>query len=576
MNSDRRSLLIALLIAGALWVGSTWSAGFSLDDHELLFRNPVIEGKLPWSAVFDRDYWHHQSPAGHWRPLVGANFRIERALFGEWAGGYHLTAVLAHLIVMAMAWSITTRLWPRPARITASGRDPLLGGLLLLAVHPSLADAVAWISGKTSAMSAIGGLLGAAWLCSLEGREKTGDTRADESQRSAQPSRFFVASLASFIGLALALMGKEDGLIFAPVYLLIALRHSRKRALSTLVGSATAIAAWLLARHAALGVAFPTAPYALLDDISLLERVSVGAVSFVNSAVLMLLPLPHSPTITAETLRAESLDARAWIVIGGTLLLIIIACVRVLRRHSKPTRGSILPSLSLLLLIAAWLPHLQLIPSAELFAPRFLYLPLILGIPFFGQLASRVPKSIGVMLLGILLPLSWQQAQTYHSRVSYWEQVLRFDSNDARAYNALGSICMEGDEPDRAQEHFERALEIRPRYARALVNLGCLHMELERPFLAEDALLQATRLQPGNAKAWGNLGVLYLRQRMFEEAELVYKQAVQKAPGIAALWRGLGRAQQELEQLEAARAAFTRAIELDPSDRVSREALQSL
>ena len=48
-----------------------------MDDQELLFGNPVVDGSLPLSAAFDRDYFHHLGDAGQWRPLASLSLRLE-------------------------------------------------------------------------------------------------------------------------------------------------------------------------------------------------------------------------------------------------------------------------------------------------------------------------------------------------------------------------------------------------------------------------------------------------------------------------------------------------------------------
>ena len=599
MPSERRSLCLLLLATALLWAGSTWRCGFSLDDREVLFGNPVVEGELPWRAVFDRDYWQHQGPAGHWRPLATSSLRIERALFGEWARGYHLSNAAAHMAVLALAWLCARRLWPRELRGARRGRDPLWLGLCVLAWHPALADSVAWISGRTSSLSALAGLAGAFWLLRLaphhEPARATNSCLPEADAPTRRASELWLLP-ASFAGLALALMAKEDGLIFAPLYVAIGLSRSRRGAWLAGAGSALALAAWLGARAWALGGWLPAAPYAPLELVPLSERATVGLRSLAQLLRLAFWPAPHSPARSVEALRAPAgLDAQALLALVLAALGALWAANRLWRRArgaaqpiddgppppaappapAAPGSSAVLP-LSMALVLAAWLPHAQWIPSGELFAPRFLYLPLLFGLPLVGSLLARAPRPLVWLALGALWSLSWQQAAVYQSKSSYWERVARFEPEDARAQDALGNARMQAGELERARRHFERALELRPRYARAWVNLGNLHMAAGRDLEAEACLRRAVELQPRSAKAWGNLGVLYLRAELFEPARAAYREALDDSPGMAALWRGLARAEHGLGAREREREALARALALDPGDSWCRAALAEL
>ena len=139
-----------LLLTLVAWAGSIVRGGFSYDDREVLFGNPVVEGEVPWTRAFTQDYWHHSGPVGHYRPLATLSLRLDRGLWGELARGYHATNVLLHLAVVAAAGVLAMR---------AAGPWPWLG-LMVFALHPVLADSVAWLSGRTSMVSALGGLLG--------------------------------------------------------------------------------------------------------------------------------------------------------------------------------------------------------------------------------------------------------------------------------------------------------------------------------------------------------------------------------------------------------------------------------
>ena len=103
-----------------------------------------------------------------------------------------------------------------------------------------LADSVAWISGRTSMVSALGGT--AALLAA-----------------AAAPGWIGVAAGVALALLA-GLLGKEDAVVFLPAALLIGWSRSPRRVLAVACGGALAVGAALALRGQALGSMLPSAP----------------------------------------------------------------------------------------------------------------------------------------------------------------------------------------------------------------------------------------------------------------------------------------------------------------------------
>ena len=460
-------LLLALLTALA-WGGSLVRGGFAYDDREVLFGNPVVEGELPWSAVFDRDYWHHISAAGHWRPLATLSLRVDRGFWGDDPLGYHATNLLLHMLVVALAAFVL-------GRLVRNRQVPLPWfGLALFAVHPLLADSVAWISGRTSMLSALGGLLGASMIVAGTGAGR----RAEAGMRVR-------CLFGGLLGVGLALMGKEDGLAFTAVLPLIAaggsgaVRHSAL----TLLGGLAAVGAWLLARKAALGVALPVAPHAPLADVALFERLSISAAAWSEGLAAALLPLIDlPPSLTVQDVEGPALWPR--LALLAVLMAVALGVALSMARPGRcPPSARLLALASLVSVTAAIAPLTQLVPSGELFAPRFLYLPLLFGAPAVAALArALVPRAslrpIGAtaVILGCIV-LSWGASGRYADRRSFWRAHLPRHAGDARVWNALGNAAREGGDSVEARESWERAVELDPDYSRPRVNLGTLALQ---------------------------------------------------------------------------------------------------
>jgi tetratricopeptide (TPR) repeat protein len=544
---------LALLIALAAWVPSIWRAGFSYDDREAVEGNPVVEGGASALEAFRRDYWDHLAPAGHYRPLASLSLRFDRAREGlDDARPWHATNVALHGAVVALAGLVLLAL-------AGGARTPWIG-LGLFAAHPALADSVAWISGRTSMLSGLGGLLGALAVVALA-------ARAGALARAG-----LVAGAAA--GLLLALLGKEDGIVFAALYALLAVRASRRALVATSIGCALGLGAYLALRGLAFGSPWPSAPHAPLAGAPLSERWLAAGRAQLELARLALWPFDHPPSYeSARFLRepAPALAVLGWAVwaalaLGGA------------RAISRTPRG--LAGWSALLAALALVPMQQWIPSGVLLAPRYLYLALLLAVPCldapFARLAPRARAVAAALVLSAAVVGAWLRTPVYTDRASFHGAVLAAEPGDARAWNELGLAHESAGDRGAAIEAFERAAALDPTYSRPWSNLGRLALAAGDVERARAALERAAALGPANAVAQHNLAALCLRLERPADALAAGDRALELAPRRADTWRLRARALRALGRDDEARAALERALELDPADAAARALLDAL
>jgi tetratricopeptide (TPR) repeat protein len=548
-----QSPLIRLLLLTCLaWSGGLIRGGFALDDLEVLRNNPVVQGEVPWQTAFQQDYWAHQPAggAGHFRPLATLSLRLDHQLWGLEPWGYHLTNLILHLCVVALAGCFLTGLGP------GSGSCAWLG-LSVFALHPALCDSVIWISGRTSMLSVLPGLIGAYALL--------------------RPGPLWRTALIAGLALGGSILGKEDGVLFALLLPLVAARFGgRRSAGAAAVGAAVALAicGWL--RHQALGQWMPAATHAPLAGVAVAERLHLGGSALWRLFVTFLTPFRTSTPQAGMDMLAATPPILAW----ASLLVLMGSCATglcTLLRGSHAILGA-----SLLLSALALAVHVQLIPSGELFGPRFLYLPLILGVIPIDLALRRLRDKHAwfrpclLVLALTAVPLTWNQAGTYASRRSYWEAVLEDQPNSPQAWNALGNAALEEGNPDGARRAWEMAAGLAPDYSRPWTNLGGQALKEGRIAQALEHLQRATRLGPTNSVAWANLGNALLRKPDPAAAVGAYRQATELTPSVAALWRGLARAEHANGEITAARSALTRALTLSPRDPLSLDLAERL
>ena len=526
----RGPLSLCVLLALLAWIPSIFSSGFSYDDREAIFENPVVTGELPLDAAFDRDYWHHRGDAGHYRPLATVSLRIDHALWGDDARGYHATNVALHAGVVLLLGLWLQRRLPNGL--------PWLG-LALFAAHPVLADSVAWLSGRTSMLSALGGLIGGVLLTRSHSR--------------------FTCTLAAGFGLLLALCAKEDGIVFALIYLV----SEKKRRGAILVGSSLALCAYAALRANALGHAFPSAPGAPLAATPLLERLHIGGFAILEGLRLAVFPFRYPPHYRVQDL-APPVSLASSIAAGCAWLVLLAALVRPLW---KPTTIR----LSAAFAAAVALPVLQLIPAGEVFAPRFLYPVLLFAVPFVGAVLqffvrqSSTRALLFALLLCICVPMAWARSTVYKTRGSYRLAVLALHPDDSRSWNGLGHDYFEQNRIQAARAAWEHAIEIDPEYSRPWTNLGISYFTRGEERLALPYFNEAVETGPQNPIAHVWLARARLQRGQSSEACALFERAARLAPGMSEAWTGLAEAYFQLDDLPRARAAVERASELDPT-----------
>lgn len=139
--------LAALVFAGSLF------GPFIYDDRPLIAGNAAVrEPNL--RAWLTRDFWdvspellNFTSRVRYWRPIVTASYALDWKVWSGRPLGFHVTNLVAHAVASVLAM-FTLRRW-------TGAIVPATVGALFFAVHPTKAESVAWISGRTDVLCAI-------------------------------------------------------------------------------------------------------------------------------------------------------------------------------------------------------------------------------------------------------------------------------------------------------------------------------------------------------------------------------------------------------------------------------------
>ncbi len=134
-----------LLLAVVLAFGQTVGHEFvNFDDNVYVYDNPQVRQGLTEQGIRWAFTTGH---AGNWHPLTWLSHMLDCQLFGNQAGGHHLTNVLLHaataIALFLVLWRMTGDLWPS---VFVAG---------IFAIHPLRVESVAWIAERKDVLSGL-------------------------------------------------------------------------------------------------------------------------------------------------------------------------------------------------------------------------------------------------------------------------------------------------------------------------------------------------------------------------------------------------------------------------------------
>ena len=499
-----------VLVCALLAYSDSPRNGFTWDDHIYVEDNAFVRDPRNLRLLLDpRFYLEPRNVLAGSRPVFLGSLAVDRALWGDKAGGYHLTNVLLHaansLWVYRLAYALCG-----PVQGAA-----LLSGLLF-ALHPVQSEAVNAITFRADLLAAFFTFAALAAFLAARRASRTG---------------FLLRLAACGACAALGLLSKESAAALPLLLLLVELYIPSRGWTALRLAAAALVLAAVLAPYAVFRSARPgyaamraapkTWEAALPRDNA---RSAAPKTVFVQpgEAGLALLPSPPpwdaayeraggrlrlSAAALARELRLllwpsplvvdrdppEAAGAPSLAELGGWALLLLWAGAALALRRRAPSAG-----LGLAWCLAALVPVCGLVPLYNPAAERYLYTAAAgaawaLAWAFRSapwppgwmratdrglSRGSAASRALGAAAAAALLAGFGLRT---HARCSDWasDEVLFWSMPDSLAsakvrYNR-GNIRLQQGRLQDAGEEYRAALRLRPGYAEAWLNLGSLY-----------------------------------------------------------------------------------------------------
>lgn len=542
--------LAALVLLVAVAYGGSLRNGFVWDDETLIEDNPAVGDLARWTEYFVDPQSLSADPvlSRMYRPLQTLSFTLDAALWGDWAGGFHLTSLILHVLCcVAMGYAFLP-LVGRPASMVAAG---------VFAVHPALSEAVLGLASRGNQLYALFGLLTVGWFV-----------------RSRRP--FDPPHLLALLTLALALLSKEPAIALV---VLLPLLDAATR-LPRLTGGRAAMAyhSSFLATGAIylMGRTWVVGPPVVLTHWggSLWATLQMQAKVFALDWGLLFWPF----RLRARYLIGSPGPFPDWTVVGAislTLGLLVLA-VAAYRRGDRGRYAAL--GVSWFYIALAPVSNLVPIPGSMM-AERFLYFP------FAGVLAfivgavlpdvRRLPRAaVAVLVAGLMA--AWLVTDVV--RTAVWRDDAKFfavmveqNPHDPIAQLRMAQVELAAGSVESALARMERLSRVSPSSPfpkdRASVPFwfGRALLAADRPGQASAQFEQASRIFPSR-EATLFLAESLARSGALSRARKVLERHLAGRPDDDAALNSLGNVVWLIGDPLSAAHAYRRALEANPDN----------
>ncbi len=512
--------ILASICAGVfvLYVGTAWFE-FVFDDVYQVLDTAAIR---TWSA-FPR-YFHEPTFATpYYRPLVLTWFRINDAVFGQSAAGWHLSSVGLHVAVTALVYALARRL--------GASTKIALAAVVIFGVHPIHIESAAWVSDACDPLAAVFAIC--AFLAFVGGWQ----------------TKAMAWSCIGCVLYAAALLTKETAVALPAFVAGYAFVYgegnwaSRLRLAATAAAPSVVITAGYLYLHESLTGSVVTRPATVSAATALLT---------LPSLLLAYLRKFVAPVGLSEFYDHDYVNSAGSLnfIVPIVVLSIVAAVVSYWQRRSRYPK---LIAMCVCWLVAGLAPALdaQKLPRFGLAQDRYVYLAsaalailAALAIEEAAErLAPRLPWAMAAatgVLATVLVPLNLSQQVYWSGDYLLYKRGVEMAPHNERARNNYGRVLAERGELGAAESIFGGVLRQTPDSSSAHYNLGFTYYRAGRYADAEAHLARAEALEPENPFIHLYRGLVAMRRSKLDVAEREIRHAIDIGPGHAGFHLALG------------------------------------
>ena len=447
---------------------------FVFDDESVIVNNQSITSTSNIPKFFTAEEGFHKVIGKYYRPIVSATYAIDYSIWGLNPYGFHLTNVIIHIISCLLLFKILSILfWRYKYRNLFS-----LLSTLIFAVHPIHTEAVSWISGRTDSMVTM--FFFASFLFYIE---FTKDMRFSQKENSLKTIKgnSVLYLILSLIFYTAGLLTKEM-IITMPVIIILYDFVYRKKDLKYFKKNILTYSLF-----AGVTIAYLILRYALLKDIPERENylyfvgkefyVVLGTMAKTIPVYFRLLFAPFGLLYHYNGVIPDAKSLIDTNVISSIFLILFLIGLSVyfFKKDS-------IVSFCILFFLVTLLPVMNIIPTMNLMAERFLYLTsfaLVLLICHMALLGSA-KRDFTILTYGLIIIVCSLSYLTYVRNAEWKTNNTLYSSakgvNGSVALVNSGNMLANEKRYDEASVLYKKAIEIRENNLLAHHNLGLVYL----------------------------------------------------------------------------------------------------
>jgi len=449
---------------------------FVFDDESVVVNNIALQEFSNIPKYFAGGEGFHKVIGRYYRPIVSTLYTVDYAIWGLNPMGFHITNIIIHVISCLLLFVILMHLFgDYKYGILAS-----LIAALVFAAHPIHTEAVSWISGRTDSLVTLFFFAAFLFYSKFIKSIKIGEEQdTDETGKSGfQKYKFLIISLLFYF---FGLLSKEMIITFPVVIILYDFIY-RKKNLSYIKENLNAYISIVV-----VTIIYLVLRYIVLIDV--VERETYAyfyGMDFVTVTATMLKTVPmyfkllFVPINLLYHYNGFIPDSNSFLDINVILSILFITLLIYLsvffyKRHS-------VISFCLLFFIVSLIPVMNIVPTMNLMAERFLYITSFslsiliayLIVKFMNE--NNLVPAILISLVMILL-LSFF---TYERNKDWKDNnTLYYTGKDVEGTVLLtnyGNIFANNKQFGQAEIMYRKAIELRDNSLLAHHNLGLIYL----------------------------------------------------------------------------------------------------
>jgi len=598
---------------------------FVYDDRSLITENYLFKYHLNTKTFFSEDYFRYTQELTY-RPLCTLSFVIDYLLWGLNPVGYHLQSLLWHILNVVLVYIFTSLIVQGMTSETSiSNRYNFSNGnlisffsALLFAVHPINTEAVIPITFREDPMFTTFYLVAFIVYISIKGRGGItppnycgrGDLAptyyvGDSRDRSLHLKTYkYVLLLVGLVSFSLSLLSKEMAgtfIIIMVAYDLIIRKVKISREIKYYICFFFVLLVYLIIRFFLLKN--PAEEYLKPPGGTYLQNVFITPFIIIRYISLLFFPI----RLSAEYLFDFS---QGFPVIKACLsfvaLLFILFILYIIRKKET------LITFAGLFFFITLLPVSNIIPTSNLMAERFLYLPsvgfciLLSYLLIVSRLVERIyvfptkehiihipppmvsplsredthpdakasPLSRGdfvgliILILFILFCsfLTVKRNMVWRNDFTLWNDTVKKAPDSPRAHFGLAKALEDRGELRKAIEEYQKAIALYPSYYAVYNNLGAVYTKINENEKAINCFNKAIEIKKNYAQPYGNLGHIYYLKGDLDSAEKFLQDAIKYDEYYAVTYNNLALVYFAKNDFDKALSNSLKAIELVPNN----------